>query len=77
MSTAYRNFKILIPAFFVVVVCMAFNLGTPVLKIMPLGDSITEGTSQWTCYRYYLDNMLNDNGIAHDFVGSLAGSGSG
>jgi acyl-CoA thioesterase I len=64
-------------ALFAAAICMAFKMDAPVPKIMALGDSITDGFVQSRCYRYYLDSMLNAHGIAHDFVGSLSGPGSG
>ncbi len=47
-----------------------------VKKIMPLGNSITSGKSTKTCYRYYLDELLKDNGYEFDFVGSLKKHGN-
>ena len=45
-----------------------FDLG----RVMPLGDSITDGFSTFRGgYRDNLENLLTDNGIAFDFVGSL------
>ncbi|MDZ7268027.1 MAG: Ig-like domain-containing protein [candidate division KSB1 bacterium] len=48
------------------------------LKIMPLGDSITDGdgSSNAAAYRSGLYTRLTNEGIAFDFVGSLSG-GSG
>jgi lysophospholipase L1-like esterase len=47
-----------------------------VVKIMPLGDSITRGdswtTSPYPSYRYYLDDSLRASGFAVDFVGSTS-----
>jgi lysophospholipase L1-like esterase len=40
------------------------------VKIMLLGDSITEGLSSSTAYRRYLDGMLRRKGLLIDFVGS-------
>jgi lysophospholipase L1-like esterase len=40
------------------------------VKIMLIGDSITEGIDSGTCYRRYLDGMLRRNGHLIDFVGS-------
>jgi acyl-CoA thioesterase I len=39
-------------------------------KIMPLGDSITEGDSRRDSYRWYLWRFLRDAGFRVDFVGS-------
>ena len=45
-----------------------FDLG----RVMPLGDSITDGFSTFRGgYRDRLEDLLTDNGIAFDFVGSL------
>ncbi len=41
------------------------------LKIMPLGNSITQGGEQHPSYRYELWKMLVDNGMDFEFVGSL------
>jgi len=42
------------------------------VKIMPLGDSITEGsTAELGGYRWPLENLLLDAGYAFDYVGSL------
>jgi acyl-CoA thioesterase-1 len=71
MPAAHQNRALLFFVLFVVAVCMAFKMDAPARKIMPLGDSITMGISQYQCYRYYLDSLLNRVGYAHDFVGSL------
>lgn len=42
-----------------------------VLKVMPLGDSITDGVFYPGGYRTYLYNMLQQNGYKVDFVGSM------
>ena len=42
-----------------------------VLKIMPLGTSITEGVASESSYRTHLDTMLHQAGYIFDFVGSL------
>lgn len=47
------------------------------VKIMPLGDSITESTKGHNSYRYYLWHLLIDNGYHVDFVGSKHGVGGG
>lgn len=43
------------------------------LRIMPLGDSITEGDNEAATYRYYLQEDLEGAGVAVDFVGSRSG----
>jgi hypothetical protein len=47
-----------------------------VVKIMPLGDSITRGgtaaDTPYASYRYYLDESLRASGYSVDFVGSLS-----
>jgi len=43
------------------------------LKIMPLGDSITEAFSPHDSYRYWLWNALKSDGYKVDFVGSMHG----
>jgi acyl-CoA thioesterase-1 len=45
----------------------------PPLTIMPIGDSITRGDVGMASYRCYLDGMLNDAGVAFDFVGGQSG----
>ena len=48
-----------------------------VVRIMPMGDSITIGESpdipaaNWVGYRLPLHNLLNAAGLCFDFVGSL------
>jgi len=43
------------------------------LRIMALGDSITEGDNEAATYRYYLQKDLEADGVAVDFVGSRSG----
>ncbi len=47
-----------------------------VVKIMPLGDSITRGgpdtDTSFASYRYYLDDSLRASGYGVDFVGSVS-----
>jgi beta-glucosidase len=50
---------------------LALDPLTP-LRIMPLGNSITEGVSSYTCYRRYLDQALRLTGLQFDFVGSMS-----
>jgi acyl-CoA thioesterase-1 len=47
------------------------------VKIMPLGDSITQSVKGLNSYRYYLWHLLIDAGYRPDFVGSLHGVGGG
>jgi lysophospholipase L1-like esterase len=47
------------------------------VKIMPLGDSITESSKGLNSYRYYLWHMLLEKGYQVDFVGSKHGVGNG
>ena len=47
------------------------------VRIMPLGDSITESNTGQHSYRYYLWHLLIDRGYHVDFVGSLHGVGNG
>ncbi len=49
------------------------DAGTPVLKVMPLGDSITQGTAGG--YRTALYNLLGQRGYTVDFVGSSTFAG--
>ena len=42
---------------------------TDTLKIMPVGDSITDGVGEDGGYRKYLDYMLKQKGISFDMVG--------
>jgi hypothetical protein len=44
----------------------------PSLTIMPIGDTATSGITNWATYRCFLDGMLNDAGVAFDFVGRLS-----
>ena len=45
----------------------------PPLRIMPLGDSITEAGGGFASYRYWLQKDLEAGGIKVDFVGSQKG----
>lgn len=45
----------------------------PPVRIMPLGDSITEGTSGDATWRYWLQKDLEAQGCAVDYVGSRRG----
>jgi lysophospholipase L1-like esterase len=55
--------------------CLIVHAGA-VVKIMPLGDSITRGGpdagSTYPSYRYYLDESLRAAGYSVDFVGSTS-----
>ncbi|MFC1585982.1 GDSL-type esterase/lipase family protein [Fibrobacterota bacterium] len=42
------------------------------MRIMPLGNSITEGVSSVSSYRRYLDNLLRNTGLLFDMVGSMS-----
>ncbi len=42
------------------------------ITIMPIGDSITQGSTGWDTYRCYLDQMLRNAEVAFDFVGGLS-----
>jgi len=64
------------------VICTAALLGTVFsspaagqTRIMPLGDSITDGdcSTHLGGYRIYLYNLLGNAGVSFDFVGSLQG----
>lgn len=54
----------------------AFSQSTPV-KILPLGDSITQGDTLYNSYRRPLWHALNDDGYDVDFVGSLTSNAGG
>jgi hypothetical protein len=43
------------------------------MKLMPLGDSITSGTTSWASYRYWLWQELAALQLSFDFVGSIHG----
>ena len=60
----------------VVGICFA-AWGAPVLRVMPLGDSITNGTgsNDTAGYRGFLWTFLKNAGYNVDFVGSAGGSG--
>lgn len=47
------------------------------VRIMPLGDSITEGIDARSSYRYWLGRGLRQEGVVFDFVGSLRGARRG
>ncbi|MBF0433280.1 MAG: hypothetical protein HQK83_18520 [Fibrobacteria bacterium] len=42
------------------------------LRIMPLGNSITEGYGSTNSWRRYLDGSLRNRGVMFDFVGSMS-----
>jgi acyl-CoA thioesterase I len=44
-----------------------------VLRIMPLGDSITQAEGPQASYRYWLWNQLTEAGASFDFIGSKVG----
>jgi len=46
-------------------------------KILPLGDSITQGDAAHQSYRYPLWTMLVDEGVDFDFVGTCTGNYEG
>lgn len=50
--------------------CGAVQAGE-VLRILPLGDSITQAVAERASYRYPLWRKLVDSGLAFDFVGSM------
>jgi acyl-CoA thioesterase-1 len=43
------------------------------IRVMPLGDSITEGKDGSATYRYWLQRELERSGLQVDFVGSRSG----
>lgn len=45
----------------------------PGLRILPLGDSITEAPGGAASYRYWLEKELDRKGVAFDYVGSKRG----
>src|SRR5690242_19031704 len=53
------------------------NSTSATIRIMPLGDSITQSFSPHNSYRYYLWHLLLNQGYRVDFVGSLHGVGDG
>ena len=56
---------------------LATQTSNATVKIMPLGDSITESNKGLNSYRYYLWHLLLDHGYHVDFVGSKHGVGNG
>ena len=49
------------------------EISTGPIRVMPIGDSITEGQNGWNTYRYYLWTIIQANGLTVDFVGSRNG----
>lgn len=49
------------------------SAGAAQVRVLPLGDSITEGVDAAGCYRAWLWQELVEQGIEVDFVGSLHG----
>lgn len=47
------------------------------VRILPLGDSITQGDAEHVSYRYALWTMLVDEGHEFDFVGTMYGNYTG
>jgi acyl-CoA thioesterase-1 len=47
------------------------------IRIMPTGDSITEGAAGDATYRYFLWHLLTEAGYSVDFVGSMTGVNGG
>ena len=47
------------------------------IRIMPTGDSITEGAAGDATYRYFLWHLLTDAGYSVDLVGSMTGVSGG
>jgi hypothetical protein len=55
----------------------ALQQSSATIKIMPLGDSITESSKGQNSYRFYLWHSLIDKGYHPNFVGSKEGVGNG
>ena len=55
----------------------AIKENIPTIRIMPLGDSITQADSQHPGYRYPLWKLLKNGGYNVDFVGSLSSNHRG
>lgn len=53
----------------------AAESASPLWRIMPVGDSITEGGATFSCYRPLLAEKLRAAGIAFEFVGSRGPAG--
>lgn len=49
----------------------------PPVRILPLGDSITESLTGYASYRYYLWHLLQQDGFVVDFTGTRSGVASG
>jgi len=54
----------------VLLICMVELQAEEPIKILPLGDSITQGTVERPSYRKALWTMLQEHGIKVDFIGS-------
>ena len=71
------NKKLLLQQFYInilLIFLLSFRICFSQEKIMPLGNSITQGIGSsfpYSGYRKYLYNLLNNNGVNIDFVGSL------
>ena len=82
-NSARRRWLALSVAFFALFAGSMLSAPVPVLgqvepiRIMPLGDSITEGTQGDATYRYFLWDQLNNAGYSVDFVGSMTGVRTG
>lgn len=71
-SSARYSAKVMVFAMLLIVATSGFVWGQ--IKVLPLGDSITQGkfSSDDGGYRQYLQNYLSAYGITYDFVGSLS-----
>jgi len=58
------------------VLAVRATAGQEVLRILPIGDSITQGAYPWQTYRYPLWKGLVDAGLPVTFVGSKTGNSS-
>lgn len=65
-----RSFTLVTYSIVMLLLCTGKLLANDPVKILPLGDSITQGTSYYPSYRESLWVLLQEQGINVDFVGS-------
>jgi hypothetical protein len=72
--TAGIEMRKIVTCLILVVLSLPATAGQEVLRILPIGGSITQGAHPWQTYRYPLWKGLVDAGIPVTFVGSKTGN---
>ncbi|MBD3345430.1 MAG: PKD domain-containing protein [Chitinivibrionales bacterium] len=71
-----NNYPLLLK-FLIPIICLITGVIAQPTRIMPIGNSITEGDGGDATYRYFLWHLLIDNGYDVDFVGTKYGTKDG